>query len=109
MRYDLSTPLTDLDGEMIVEGGYGYTLGSVLLRTALFSSPLAVISPDAKRQCFKIAKAIKAGGQFVELTAEDVALLKKNAGAMWGTLVFCRLEELLEQPVSSIPGAAAVP
>lgn len=104
MRYDLDTPFLDLDDEPILDtagsDATAWTLRTVLARTALFAAPGYPMSAEDKRRGFQIAKQIKRADRIIEVTAEDVALLKGNAGIMWSPLMLGRLEEILENPLT---------
>lgn len=105
MRYDLSTPLLDLEGAPIPlgDGEKRFTLGIALERSALFADSAKPPTPAAKRLGFKLAKRIRHAGRFVELTAEEVVHLKGNIEVMWTPLLLGVLEELLESPIAALP------
>lgn len=101
MRYDLSLPINDLNDKSITDSvdPQGYTLRSVLIRTALFvdaSKPLP--TPLAKLRAYALAKRLVAAERYIELTTEDLMELQERAGVMWTPLVLGRLYDLLESP-----------
>lgn len=111
MRYDLTVPVKDLNGVQIadVNDPAGYTLRSVLVRTALFVDPRAAKPPTAsdKIAAYALAKRLAQSPPFIELLAEEVAFLKAQAGLMWTSLVLGRVCELLEAPLTEFPEECA--
>jgi hypothetical protein len=103
VRYDLTTPIKDLAGVQLTDAqdGIGYTLGSVLVRTALFLDKAKLPTPPEKQAAYTLAKRLATAGSSVDLSIDDVAFLKTQAGAMWSTLVMGQVWELLEQPLLS--------
>lgn len=102
MRYDLSVPLVDFDGNQISDkDGTGYTLRSVLMRTALFiDSTRPLPSAEQKLEAYALAKRLAQANRYIDVDAEQVVFLKRNAGAMWTPLVLGILADVLERPIS---------
>lgn len=75
MKRDFSKPLLQLSGEPFADNA---TLGSVSLSLLLFANDQGVSGED-KFKRYKLAERIKDGG-VQEVTAEEVALLKKLVG-----------------------------
>lgn len=102
MRYDLTIEIKDLDGVQITDSAdtAGYTLRSVLVRTALFVDKVNLPTAVEKLQAYALAKRIATANHFVDLTAAEVAHLQRQAGAMWSPLVLGAVWELLESPVT---------
>lgn len=105
MRYDLTLAVKDLDGVQITDDKdtIGYTLRTVLVRTALFVDKAKLPSAEQKLTAYGIAKRIAQAGSLIDLTAEEVAFLKAQAGIMWTPLVLGQLFELLESPIAVAP------
>lgn len=105
MRYDLTVPIRDLNGVQLTDDKdtVGYTLRSVLIRTALHMGPGKAPSPADKLAAYALAKRIALANHFMELTAAQVVFLKDNAGALWPPLVMGQLWELLESPLTALP------
>ena len=108
MRYDLTIPLVDLSGVQVTDAvdPTGYTLGTALVRSALWIDKVKLPTPPEKQAAYLLAKRIATAGASVDLSIEDVAFLKAQAGAMWSTLVMGQIWELLEQPLA---GTSASP
>jgi hypothetical protein len=108
MRYDLTVPLRDLNGVQLTDQAdpVGYTLRSVLIRTALFIAPGKAPTATDKLSAYALAKRIATANHFIDLSAEQVLFLKDNAGALWTPLVMGQVWELLESPVQLIPTEA---
>jgi hypothetical protein len=91
MKILLDVPFVDLKGQPITdkEDPEGFTLRSVLIRSALFveqgHNPEAKDKFKAYQLAMKI-NAVPAGGS-ANFSTEDLATLKANAGKMWMPLV----------------------
>lgn len=105
MRYDLTVPIKDLAGVQITDkvDTEGYTLRSVLVRTALMVETAKLPTAAEKLIAYGLAKRISLANHFIDLSAEEVASLKEKGGIMWSPLVMGQLWELLETPVSFLP------
>lgn len=111
MRYDLTLAVKDLDGVQITDDKdtIGYTLRTVLVRTALFVDKAKLPSAEQKLTAYGLAKRIAQARGAIELSAEDVAFLKAQAGIMWTPLVLGQLFELLEAPLPKGLPTADIP
>lgn len=105
MRYDLTVPITDLDGVQITDASdtAGYTLRSVLVRTALYVDRIKLPTAAEKLAAYGLAKRVATANHFIDLEASQVAILKEKAGALWSPLVMGQVWELLETPVTLLP------
>lgn len=105
MNYDLTQPLKDLNGVQLTDASdpVGYTLRSVLVRTALFVNTGNLPTALDKFEAYKLAKRIAQANHYIDLTAEQVAYLKDQGGAMWSPLVLGQLWEMLETPTMMPP------
>jgi hypothetical protein len=102
MRYDLTVPLHNLNNVQITdaEAPEGYTLRTVLTRCALHVARGKTPGAAEKLQAYALAKRIAMANAFIDLSAEEVAFLKEQAGAMWTPLVMGQVWEMLEAPVT---------
>lgn len=102
MRYDLTIPLHNLNNVQITDGEApdGYTLRTVLTRCALFVQKGKAPAAVEKLQAYALAKRIAMANGFIDLSAEEVAFLKEQAGAMWTPLVMGQVWEMLEAPIT---------
>ena len=99
MKRDLDQPLLDLDGEDFEPP---LTLGTVCYQATAGNTPFdSALQMDEKLKLYALAKKVHKGGE-VELTAEDIALLKKRVAAGFGTMVTGRACEMLEQDNGAI-------
>lgn len=96
MKINFDTLITDLKGEPIKENGKDFTLGD--------AAQVALLSPyaderdldgKAKVERFMVATTAALGGE-QDVTAEDVALIKKLIGKAYGPLVVGRAYEIIE-------------
>lgn len=94
MQYDLSTQILNLDGKPFEDGA--------TLRTMAFAAVTAALPDDQnkdlqhKLRLYALAQTIYAGGM-VDLTAEDVALIKDRAARTFAHVVALgRMCDILE-------------
>ena len=101
MRYDPTSPIKDLKGNTITDeiDKDGYTLGSVLYRSALFVIAGENPPADEKNKSFLLAEKIQLGIEegMVSVTIEEAADLRKKVGLMWAPTVMGRVWRLLER------------
>jgi hypothetical protein len=109
MKVDFSTTLRDLRGKVIqnvVEHGdpasgkppvtEDTTLATVAAEALLYYDPRGTQDPGIKKaQCAHLALRVHKGG-VLDVTAEDIVLLKDKIGAIYAPLVVARAYELLE-------------
>lgn len=97
MKRVVTTVLTDLSGEAM-----NGTNGPLTLRSACVDALLgtyqdeASLSGEEKYRRFQLAAKLS-GSDEVDLTAEEIAQLKKLVGRAWAPLVVGRVYELLER------------
>ena len=95
MKVNFSAEITDLRGNPVKDGDENLTLGAVAC-----SAMLAVMSTDQnlpsaeKVRMFRLAQKAADGGE-VEVTAEDVVLLKDRIGTLYGALIVGRVYDLV--------------
>lgn len=91
MRIKLDVPFLDLKGQPIrdKEDPDGFTLRSVLLRSALFVQEGHNPPAEEKFKAYKLAMKIDAVPPegTANFSIEELATLKANSGAMWLPLV----------------------
>jgi hypothetical protein len=94
MKRNLDQVMLDLDGKSLGD--------KATLKTVCFSAMVAPLEGDqamtveVKMKQYALLQAINKGG-VVELTAEDIALLKARAAKCLMLVAFGRLCEMLEQ------------
>jgi hypothetical protein len=96
MKYETATPLLDIDGATKLNDGKGTDL------TFRHIARLVLVSNDEKEgeQKYKhyvLAQKIEQANGAVELTAEEVASIKKLVGQMMPVVVVGRMFDLLDQ------------
>lgn len=103
MRRDISQPLLDLDGKPIVERDVPVTLMTVALSAlmAQFEDERALTGKE-KADRYQLAMKINKRPGEVDLTAEQVSLLKLLIGKAYGPLVVGQAYEMLEQEPKAI-------
>jgi hypothetical protein len=96
MKLDFSQIITDLKGEPIKGSDDALTLGEVTSTTMIAIMPDdQSLTAEDKVKMFRIAQlAVKGGEQ--ELKIEDIGLLKKRIGKMYGALIVGRVFDLIE-------------
>lgn len=96
MRRDFSLSILDLDGKEIEEGGKKVTLCTVALSALLTTVPGESITGQDKADRMQLAMKINKRPREVDLTAEQMAMIKRLIGATFGPLAVGRAYELLE-------------
>lgn len=104
MKIDFDSAITDLNKKEIktpIDGKEGVlTLKTISVNALLAELPLNQReNPETGREKlkkFKLAEKINDGGE-VELTAEDISLIKEKIGKTYATLIVGKSYELLEQ------------
>lgn len=101
MKIDFSSQLLGLDGKQIIMPDEKPAVLSSVCVTALMAIyPDEVsLSGDEKYRRYKIAGLIYPGGA-IEITAEDVALLKKLTAKCYGPLIVGPAHDALEKPAA---------
>ena len=103
MKYDLTTPLKSYDGKDIQTGetaGEVATLRFVLERACINADAQKHAAPDQKYKIYKLLRRVHAADPELELSAEDLTLLKQLVGELFGVNVVGVVYDLLEQAPS---------
>jgi hypothetical protein len=95
MKIDFSAAITDLDGNPIPELTLGLMATNALMGN--FDDERS-LSGDDKVRRFKLAQRVHHASE-VDLTVEDVALIKKLIAKAYATLPCARAWELLDPPL----------
>lgn len=91
MKIDFSKPITDLDGKPVED----LTLRVVALNALMAMLPDEQNLPgDQKVARFALAMRVNAGGE-VDVSPEDIALMKTLIGKTYGALAVGRAYEIL--------------
>lgn len=93
MKRNLDTPLVDFDGKAF---GDGATLKTVVF--TVLSTPMEgddKMSLDQKMKQYALLQSVHKGG-VVDLTAEEITLIKSRGVKMLGIIALGRMCELLE-------------
>lgn len=97
MKVDFGKVLTTLNGEPIKDEKEGdVTLGLVSVNALLGGKPQETASGQEKLKRFKLAEKISGTKGEVDVTAEDVSLLKDLIGTGFGTIIVGRALAMLE-------------
>ena len=96
MKYDTHTPLLEIDGKTQLNDGKGTQL------TFAHIARMVLVQNDekegeAKYKHYMLATKIEQANGSVELSAEEVASLKKLVGQMMPVVVVGRMWDLLDQ------------
>lgn len=95
MKYQLATPLTNIDGSPIKSP----TGESVSFKTICVACLVQAQDkgPEDKVAAFKLAVKIETAKKEVELTAEEVTRIKRLIGESMPVVIVGRMHELLDQ------------
>lgn len=97
MRRVVTTVLTDLSGAAMNGTNGPLTLGSACVDALLGAyQDEAALPGEEKYRRFQLATKLSSSDE-VDLTAEEIAQLKKLVGKAWSPLVVGRVYELLER------------
>lgn len=92
MKVNVDTPILDINGDVVPE----LTAKKIMVDAMMI--PLeedARLSGDQKIKHFLIAQRLHAGGE-VELTSEDITMIKSRVAKAFNTLATGRIWELLD-------------
>lgn len=96
MNIDFSIPLYDMDNKPINEApDKPLLLDKVCVNALLSDTPDEKISGEAKLVRFKLAKRIY-GASEIDITAEEIVLIKDRVGKQYLALIVGQVFELLE-------------
>lgn len=100
MKVNFDTTLLTLDGKVVksdVDGKkVSATLKSICVNVLMVSNPREKdLGGEEKLKRYELARKINAGGE-IEVSAEDVALLKELVGYLYGPLVVGNVYSLFE-------------
>lgn len=96
MKIDLSAPIKDLANDFIKDGDKDLVLSAICCSALLTPDPKeGEVSPEEKIKRFRLATKIYDGG-LQDLSAEDVAMLKKLIGRAFPPLVVGRAFDILD-------------
>ncbi len=115
MKRDFQQPIVNLEGKPLKdEDGKPVTLCSVALNALLASIPNDIVTGEAKAKRYALALKINDHPGDVNVTAEELTLLKEQIGKIYAPLVVGRAYDLLEEkavpvlkPVESIAKTGA--
>ncbi len=92
------TPLKTFEGEDIQdETGKPITLRTACVRALLYTAPNDTTDGQKKFERYKLAEKIMGAKGHVELTAEELALIKQLVGVIYVTVLVGRIYEALEK------------
>jgi hypothetical protein len=94
---NLNIEIMDLDERPIMDAGKVITLKSVCTSALLFQDPSSPpISGDQKFLRWELAKRIHGEKDHVDLSAEEVSLLKEAVNRIYAPLIYGRLCEAID-------------
>jgi len=98
MKYNMEEELVGFDGKPITEGedDSPVTLGKVLMMACVNANPQEHKTGEDKLKIYRLLQTVHAGGD-VELTAEEVALLKELVGVIYGVGMVGAVYDCLEK------------
>jgi hypothetical protein len=96
VKVNFSQVLIDLEGSPIVDNGKPVTLGAITAQALLAADPNTPESGDDKARAYDIATRVYRAGE-VEVSVEDVALMKKKIGQFMTAIVVGQTFRMLEQ------------
>ena len=104
MKVKLNTELKDFEGKALIftaataeKEAVNATLGKMMIESLLATfKDEENLSGDEKLKRWQLAIKIKNADVMVELTVEEVALVKKLVGKAYGTIIVGQVWELLE-------------
>lgn len=87
MKINLNAKFETIKGEPFHENGDKtkvFSLKEILMKTILLDIPDEKLNGEAKFKRYGIANRLNAATDSIEMTAEEVAAIKKTAGLAWG-------------------------
>jgi hypothetical protein len=103
MKIDFTKVLTTFDGQEIKEGDKVFTLGFVAANALLTDEPAqqgqAPVDGMTKAKNGWLAEKIYQSISPLEITAEEIVLVKDKVGKFFPTLIVCQVYKMLENPV----------
>ncbi len=99
MKINVDEKLTTLDGQTMMDSDAQGNAIEASLKTLLVNAVLAPTEKEVgvdKVKKYELAKMIFKGGE-VDLTAEDITLIKKQVGENFAPIVVGQVFELLER------------
>jgi len=87
MDINFKQPLRTLSGDEINEGGVPVTLGTIAVNALLTSYPNEQPTSEEKVQRWRLAQAIFAAGESLDIRIEDVVLIKRLIGVAYAPLI----------------------
>jgi hypothetical protein len=98
MRIDFSQRLKSIDGSELTENGKPLTLGVIAVNALLEVVPKNEDpTADVKVQRWKIAQRVAGADGDVDITVEEIVLVKRLIGVAYGPLVVGQAFEMLER------------
>lgn len=97
MKYDLSQVFTDLDGTVILDKEKPFTLRAILALACINADPQKYADGDSKYRIYKLLLRIHAQASAVELSSEEVTLLKDLVGRIFAPYIVGLVYDVLEQ------------
>lgn len=98
MKINFDKAITDLNGNPLKEGDEEITLKGVCVSALMAAFPDEKLPGTDKLKRFRLADAIYSANGPLEVSSEDISLLKKLVGDGWGVLIVGRALPLLETP-----------
>lgn len=94
MKIDINKSLTNIDDQPLLDNGKVVTLREVCVQAVL--TPSQKDTQEEKWNKYDIYKKIKSSDAFVELTVEEISIIKKASGEIHPPLLMGQLFDLLE-------------
>lgn len=97
MKRDFRQPIVNFEGTQLKDDGRDVTLATVAINALLAAIPNEIVTGEAKARRYALALKINADPGDVNVTVEELALLKAEIGKVYAPLVVGRAYDLLEE------------
>ena len=82
--------------EPLMEGGKEVTILAVSTMAMMQGNPQEQITMEQKVKKYRLGVKLCSSEEEVELTAEEVAMIKQSVGALWGPLIVGQVVDFYE-------------
>lgn len=98
MKVNFGATMKDMDGSDVIENGKPVTLAAIGVVSLLANFDKENPAVEEKLARYRIAHKIKDGG-IVDLTVEELSVVKAMVGKVYGTMIVGQAFQLLENSV----------
>ena len=98
MKINFGTEIMDFDGNPVQNGQSGPLMAGTACAPALLHSQIPDDKPDGAEKVARFTLAQKVyGNDVINLDAKEIVVILAVAERVWGTLVYGRLHQILNQ------------